>query len=399
MCGSETTDMVATAVTSDGSKIKWSSPSLKGNTYLEHMNFDAWVGYAGGCDLSGSVSSFQQRMWVRGPRTRTAVAASTCAEVKDRFPSSTNGVYTLTTASGTPREVFCDMETNGGGWTFVNEVGRSVTDIYDVFEETAGGYHQYEYQLHGMVYDEILVVRTQANWCNSWGSGTGNFIDSASMGVAVDKNWFHYYNGQYNPYALIKQVYGIRRPGGAVTCSSCWAAGSMIFNTDMTAEALTTDGRAIVWRPGTKRNAHLEFMNFDAFIGFAGGCNSLTGGKSGHSVFVRGSTAVSASSSARSCSEHLEANPDAHNGLYWVQPPGAAAPVRVFCDMLSGGWTHCGSVLGSGSGHVVDIGLVNNGDSLARETNQYSVDCSALIAKGSWLSYSTDPCVYCLHAV
>ena len=112
----QASDAVAVAVKSDGSKIKWTSPSRKGNTYLEHMNFDAWVGYAGGCDLSGSVTTFQQRAWVRGPRSRVQEPASTCAEIKDRAPSSADGVYTLTAKDGTTRDVFCDMTTGEHSW-------------------------------------------------------------------------------------------------------------------------------------------------------------------------------------------------------------------------------------------------------------------------------------------
>ena len=306
--------MVATAVTADGSKIKWASPTLKRNTYLEHMNYDAWVGYAGGCDLGSGVSTFQQRMWIRGPRRVALAPARTCAEVKAQAPASADGVYTLTRTDGSTEEVFCDMTTDGGGWTYVNEAGRAIDTMFDVFEESTGGYHQFVYDLRGLVFDEVMAVRTGAHWCNSWGSGQGNFIDKASMGVAVDREWFHYYNGQYSPYRLIKQDYGIRSPGGWVTCSSCWANTGMVFTSDMAATDVSADGdgKKIKWTPATQRNSHLEMMNYDAFISQAGGCNALTG-TSGQSVFVR-ERVLQGLSTAANCGDILEANPAAPDG-------------------------------------------------------------------------------------
>ena len=120
---------------------------------------------------------------------------------------------------------------------------------------------QFVYDLAGMVFDEVLVVRSQAHWCNSWGSGVDNFIGRASMGIAVDKSWYHYYSGQYSPYRLLKQVFGIKRPGGTVTCSSCWANTNMQYDTDMAALDVSPggNGKSIKWTPSSKRNAYLEF--------------------------------------------------------------------------------------------------------------------------------------------
>ena len=131
--------------------------------------------------------------------------------------------------------------------------------------------------------------------------------------------------------------------------------------------------------------------SYDAFIGQAGGCNSIAGGKSGHHVFVRAAV-VPPVPTARSCADHLKANPSASNGLYDIELPGGST-VRAYCDMVNGGWTHCGSALASGSGHTVDIGLATTGDHNARTENQYSRDCSAMLGVGASVAFSKDPCV------
>ena len=48
---------------------------------------------------------------------RSASIYASCAEHKAAFPSATSGTYTLTAANGNRFDAYCDMETDGGGWT------------------------------------------------------------------------------------------------------------------------------------------------------------------------------------------------------------------------------------------------------------------------------------------
>ena len=42
-----------------------------------------------------------------------------CAEFKDRYPNAETGTYCIT-VGGSPTDLHCDMETMGGGWTYVS---------------------------------------------------------------------------------------------------------------------------------------------------------------------------------------------------------------------------------------------------------------------------------------
>ena len=92
-----------------------------------------------------------------------------CASVKE----TREGVTTLAEVVSLGKEIsysgYCLESIAGGGWTFVNEERRSTTDINDIFPEQLHGYHEFVYNTKGMKYNEVLVRRTSATWCDSWG--------------------------------------------------------------------------------------------------------------------------------------------------------------------------------------------------------------------------------------
>ncbi|MCK6522492.1 hypothetical protein L6R49_13755 [Myxococcota bacterium] len=66
-----------------------------------------------------------------------ACAATTCLDILADQPSATDGVYTLEPVSGTVLDLYCDMTTDGGGWTLAF-VKNSVD--YDSYSDAGGTY-------------------------------------------------------------------------------------------------------------------------------------------------------------------------------------------------------------------------------------------------------------------
>jgi len=60
-----------------------------------------------------------------------------CLSIKTKQPSSESGVYTLT-LTGTEISTYCDMATDGGGWTLI---GRAASDRVGAWATTSGLYN------------------------------------------------------------------------------------------------------------------------------------------------------------------------------------------------------------------------------------------------------------------
>merc|ERR1712038_327714 len=153
----DTQGVTTESLESDGSVVRIHFPEVK--TMLKIGNLDAFYGKYGGCDASGPVS---YRVFTR----------------EAQIPKQTT------------------LDDYGGGWVFVNEAGRSKTDTDDLSVLQPKEYDLPEYEITSD-FNEVLVQRTSATWCDSWGRKTGFWVEpsGASMGVQADKDyWYSYIN-------------------------------------------------------------------------------------------------------------------------------------------------------------------------------------------------------------
>jgi len=81
----------------------------------------------------------------------------------------------------------------GGGWIFVNELGRSATDINDISEIQPEGYFLPTYNMKGLRWNEVLVQRTSPNWCDSWGRQSSKWVESDGASMCVQSDADHVY--------------------------------------------------------------------------------------------------------------------------------------------------------------------------------------------------------------
>jgi len=81
----------------------------------------------------------------------------------------------------------------GGGWIFVNELGRSTTDINDLSEIQPEGYYLPSYNMKGLRWNEVLVERVSPNWCDSWGRQSSNWVEEDGASMCVQSDSEHVY--------------------------------------------------------------------------------------------------------------------------------------------------------------------------------------------------------------
>ena len=210
---------------------------------------------------------------------------TSCQAALNSDSTAASGTYRIQPAAADAAyDVYCDMDLADGGWTFVNEAGRSTTDIDDLYQEAGGGYHVFSYDTKGALFDQVLVQRVSSNWCDSWGRNTGNWVESdgASMGIQVDEDYFHYYNNRFS-HTWLKAPNSYR-----TTCSSCWTYNSEPYHytSEFTASSESADGSLVkIDLNGMVSHSRLEVQNYDSFIQQAGGCDAS--GAVYYRVFIR----------------------------------------------------------------------------------------------------------------
>jgi len=192
----------------------------------------------------------------------------------------------------------------GGGWIFVNELGRSAEDINDLSEIQPEGYFLPNYNMKDLTWNEVLIQRVSPNWCDSWGRQSSKWVedDGASMCVqSDDDNVYCMHNGEdehtwrVQPAAHFASLCG---RDGQPACE-CWpheeGLSNLCFNKDhaenvpapkhVTIHSLEEDGSVVkVSFRGEEKKTTLRVGNYGSFLDGVG-CGAVTPVK--YRVYVR----------------------------------------------------------------------------------------------------------------
>ena len=77
--------------------------------------------------------------------TSTTGTPISCKEIKDSNSGSTSGTYQISPDGGTPFDVYCDMDTDGGGWTLVIGPGLKFGNSSSFWDGTLNSSESFEY--------------------------------------------------------------------------------------------------------------------------------------------------------------------------------------------------------------------------------------------------------------
>jgi hypothetical protein len=201
------------------------------------------------------------------------------------------------------------LEEFGGGWYYVHELGRSATDINDLTGLAPGGYHLPTYVTGKLRWNEVLIERVSANWCDSWGVQSSYWAEEGGASMCIQSDDEHVYcmNNAHGSHSWRQQPadhFTVNCGGEGQPACACWPKNKehicWAWDTQKTGNTLDNkpaprhvrilsmkdDGSVVkISFQGEEKTGTLKVANYNAFMQDAEGCRAVTPVK--YRVYVR----------------------------------------------------------------------------------------------------------------
>uniref|UniRef100_K1Q3B9 Tenascin-R n=1 Tax=Magallana gigas TaxID=29159 RepID=K1Q3B9_MAGGI len=164
-----------------------------------------------------------------------------CADIKMHRPLSRDGVYTIYPAPGTNKTVFCDMTTDGGGWTVLQRRQDGDIDFLRKWKDYKNGFGlaEDEYWLgndaiHALTKDKKQVLRVDLMKFSrekAHATYSSFFVDNEANKYKLSIGGFNGTKGLGDSFAYSNSMYfstvdvGNDKAGGNSHCANSLKAG------------------------------------------------------------------------------------------------------------------------------------------------------------------------------
>jgi len=323
--------------------------------------------------------------------------APDCYAIKQSDPGAGDGLYWLDPdAAGAPFQTYCDMTTDGGGWTLVMQAASESALTYDHVAWTAYS-HQGPTAIPDPALDQDAVSHAfytiqavesrlclmDLDHCAAWNHGEGTPRDLANgprataieevaepcssfkcgphtLPLALEETTSGSYSDTYYRFGYVNDVngWGTRtRVGftgdGDSSDSSDSIIGMGLSCTSSCASYSTTDGphgygSGFYLYHGWAEQPYDGSLPGFLFVRPRWSPDHYAGEICGDGVDNDGDGEVDEDPSgetpgcpATDCLSIITERPDAPDGLYWIDFDGTGRPIQTWCDMTrdGGGWT------------------------------------------------------------